>query len=176
MNTGQVLLVIIAFVFLSTVMLGFYQTTALGSGSIDYAQRGILLTTVATSYSEIIRGLAFDEHSDTAWIPFNQLNLFTPANKLGPDNVAEDTISNMNDVDDFNGLTFDKVIVGAGTTIRTTFHVSYVDPQDPTHIVTTQTLVKRVDMKTWQISPPVKSPTPGDTLQTQILVGYYHFN
>lgn len=157
-------------------MLGFYETTSLGSGSIDYAQRGILLTTVATSYSEIIRGLAYDEHSDTNWIPFNKLNLLTPAGLLGPESAAEDTIRFMNDIDDFNGQTFDKEMPGSGTTIRTTFVVSYVDPQDPTKIVMSQALVKRVDMTTWQVSPSVNSQTPGDTLHTQILIGYYHFN
>jgi hypothetical protein len=176
MNTGQVLLVIFAFVFLSTVMLNFNQTTALGMSSVDYAQRGILLNTVATSYAEIIRGLSYDEQSDTNWVPANQLTLFTPSNMLGPESAAEDSISSMNDVDDFNGQTFEKEITGTGKIFRSIFHVYYVNPQDPTQVMNTQTLVKRVDMDTWQISPPVSDPTPGDTLHSQILIGYYHFN
>lgn len=176
MNTGQVLLVIFAFVFLSTVMLNFNQTTALGIGSVDYAQRGILLNTVATSYSEIIRGLSYDENSDTNWVPANQLSLLTAANMLGPESVSEDTIRCMNDIDDFNGQTFDKEITGAGKIFRSTFRVQYVDPADPAQIMNTQTLAKRVEIDTWQISPPVLTPTPGDTLHSQFLIGYYHFN
>ncbi len=176
MNTGQVLLVIFAFVFLSTVMLNFNQTTAMGTNSVDYAQRGILLTTVSTSYSEIIRGLAYDENTDTSYVPADQLNLLTPASRLGSEKAIEDTIRWMNDVDDFNGKTFDKTIAGTQRTFRTTFKVYYVNSTDPSVYVASPTLVKRVDMKTWQISPVISTPMPGDTLNSYILVGYFHFN
>ena len=157
-------------------MLNFNLTTAMGTDSVDYAQRGILLTTVATSYSEIIRGLAYDENADTTYIPADQLSLLTPANRLGPEKAIEDTIRWMNDVDDFNGKTFDKTISGSERTFRTIFRVYYVNSQDPTQFMASPTLVKRVDMKTWQISPVLTNSTPGDTLQSQILIGYFHFN
>ncbi len=176
MNTGQTLLVIFAFVFLSTVMLNFNQTTAMGTSSVDYAQRGILLTTVATSYSEIIRGLAFDEMTDTSYVPANQLNLLTPASHLGPEKAAEDTIRYMNDVDDFNGKTFDKTIPGSQRTFRTTFRVYYVSASDPSAYAAAPTLVKRVDMRTWQVLPVLTTSMPGDTLDSHILIGYFHFN
>lgn len=176
MNTGQVLLVIFAFVFLSTVMLNFNQTTAMGTDSVDYAQRGILLTTVATSYAEIIRGLAYDEVTDTSYVPANQLSLLTPAAMLGSEKAIEDTIRFMNDVDDFNGKTFNKTIAGTQRTFRTTFRVYYVSSTDPSAYAASPTLLKRVDMRTWQISPAIATPMPGDTLDSHILVGYFHFN
>ena len=176
MNTGQVVFVIIAFIFLSTLMLNFNRTTAFGTGSVDYAQRGILLTTVSTSYGEIIRGLSFDENSDSNWVPSDQLNLLTAPNRLGPESAAEDSIRLMNDVDDFNGQTFDKAIPGTGKIFRSTFRVRYVDPQNPSTIAAHQTLVKQIEISTWQISPGVLTPMPGDTLHSQMLVGYFHFN
>jgi hypothetical protein len=175
MNTGQVILVIFAFIFLSTVTLNFNRTTAFGTDSLDYAQRGILLTTVATSYSEMIRGLSFDEKSDTSYIAPTQLSLLTSPSHLGPEKAAEDTLRWMNDVDDVNGKTFDKTIGGAGQTFRSTFRVYYVTTTNPNQISGVQTLMKRVDITTYQIAPPVVSPMPGDTLRTQMLVGYFHF-
>ena len=176
MSTGQVLLVIFAFVFLSIVTLNFNRTTAFGTDSIEYAQRGILLTTVPTSYEETIRGLSYDERSDSMWVGISQLSLLTPAGSLGPDRTEEDSLRWMNDVDDLNGRTFDKTITGTGRTFRSAFRVFYVNALNPDQISVGQTLLKRIEITTWQLSPPVLEPMPGDTLHSRMLVGYFHFH
>ena len=173
MSTGQTLLTIGAFVLLTTILQGTYNSLMNVGADISSGQDGILQTTIAASYSEIAYSLAFDQltaNSDTALISLSGLT-YPP----GPE-AGEDSLQNFNDFDDFNGFVDTKVAGGSGRRYKTRFTVSYVDSNNIGTTVTYRTNVKRLDMKTWRTFPPPMVEEILDTLTTSIVMGYFHFN
>jgi hypothetical protein len=176
MNTGQTIITILAFVFLTTIMVNFYGLVASTGDDIASGQDGILETTIATSYMELAQGLSYDEISDSSDIAIHNSSALTPLSNLGPDASSEDSIQNFNDFDDFNGLVADKQPGGTNRVYRTRFSVNYVDPADVENIVTSRSFVKRMDLKTWRIFPAAGVNERLDTLKTSLIMGYFHFD
>jgi len=176
MNTGQTIITIAAFVFLTTILLNFYGLVASTGNDIASGQDGILETTIATSYMELAQGLSFDAVTDSSDIAILNPTALTAAANLGPDGAAEDSIQNFDDFDDFNTLTVDKQPGGTNRIYRTNFSVYYVDPANVSNKTTTRTFVKRMDLKTWRISPVAGANEHLDTLKTSLIMGYFHFD
>jgi hypothetical protein len=174
MNTGQTIMTLGAFMLLTTILLNFYSVLSDTGDTIASGQDGILATTIATSYIEYAQGLAFDEVTDTSNVALGNPNALTYPAYLGPDGADEDSIQNFTDFDDFNGLTLEKDASGTNRRYRTTFQVHYVDPLNIENISSTRTFVKRMDVTTWRIFPPVSGRT--DTLRTSTVMGYFNFN
>jgi hypothetical protein len=176
MNTGQTILTIAAFVFVTTILLNFYGLVASTGDDIASGQDGILETTIATSYMELAQGLSFDEITDSSDIAIANPSALTAPSFLGPEIAAEDSIQNFNDFDDFNGLTVDKQPGGTNRMYRTKFTVRYVDPTNVSTFLSTRTFVKRMDLKTWRILPVAGANEQLDTLRTSLIMGYFHFD
>jgi len=174
MNTGQTIMTLGAFLLLTTVLLNFYSVLADTGETIASGQDGILATTISTSYIELAQGLAFDEVTDTSDIALANPSVLTSPGALGPEGSYEDSIQNFTDFDDFNGKTFEKDASGTNRRYRTTFTVHYVNPMNIENISTTRTFVKRMDLTTWRIFPPVNGRT--DTVRTSTVMGYFNFN
>jgi hypothetical protein len=173
MSTGQTLLTIGAFVLLTTILQGLYNSLINVGSDISNGQDGILETTIAASYTEIAYSLAFDQvtaNSDTALTTLNVLT-YPP----GPE-AGEDSLINFNDFDDFNRFVDTKTAGGSGRKYTTQFVVSYVDSNNIGNTVAYRTNVKRLDMKTWRTVPPPLRDEILDTLTTSIIMGYFHFN
>jgi hypothetical protein len=173
MSTGQTMLTIAAFVLLTTILQGLYNSLGNVGTDISSGQDGILSTTIATSYTEFANGLSFDQITDTS-----DVALSTPAvltYPCGPE-AGEDSLAVFNDFDDFNGYVHDKVAGGSGRKFRTTFSVCYVDSNDVGTSVGYRTYLKRLDMRTWRIAPPATGDELIDTLTTSIVMGYFRFN
>jgi hypothetical protein len=175
MSTGQTILTIGAFMFLTTILLNFYQVVASTGETIATGQDGILGTTIASSYMEIAQGLAFDEITDTSNIAIANPGALTSGLYLGTE-TGEDSLGLFDDFDDFNGLTLDKQAMGTNRVYRTQFFVSYVNPDNLLVTTTSRTFVKRMDMKTWRIFPVATSPIEIDTVRTSLVLGYFHFD
>ncbi len=175
MTTGQTILSIGAFMFLTTILLNFYRITAETGDSIASGQDGILATTIAASYAEIAQGKAFDEVTDTTNAALANPSALTSPTALGPE-PGEDSLAIFNDFDDFNGKTLDKQATGTNRRYRTLFTVSYVNPDNINQKSSVRTFVKRMDLKTWRISPPASSPSEIDTVRTFLVLGYFHFD
>ena len=173
MTTGQTMLTLAAFVFLSTVLMNFYRTLASTGDDISSGQDGILATTISTSYLEIAQGLSFDEITDTSFVA-------TPALLTAPASLrreaGEDSLHHFNDFDDFNGFTQDKDAGGTGRRYRSRFTVYYVDPVNVESKVMVKTFLKRMDIKTWRTIPAATSGSDLDTLNMSLVVGYFHFD
>jgi hypothetical protein len=167
MNTGQVLLSILAFVFLSTVMVNFHSLVADNTDQMTDSHDVIIATSISSSYLETAQAMNFDEKSiDT---PVNDPGGLTEPGKLGPD--KELNIAGFDDFDDFNGLDT-TVDAGAGNGVyRSVFQVCYVDPED-INTVASQTFLKRLDIKTWRADRPVTT----DTVCVFTTMGYFRFN
>jgi len=176
MNTGQTIVTIAAFVFLTTILINFYGLVASTGDDISSGQDGILETTIATSYMELAQGLSYDEVTDSSDIAILNPTALTATSNLGPDEAAEDSIQNFNDFDDFNGLTVDKQPGGTNRRYRTAFSVRYVNPDNLSSISASRTFVKRMDLKTWRIFPVVGQNERLDTLKTSLIMGYFHFD
>ncbi len=175
MNTGQTLLTIGAFMFLTTILLNFYRIVADTGQTIAVGQDGILATTIATSYMEIASGLAFDQVTDSSDIALANPSALTSPSLLRAE-AGEDSLALYNDIDDFNGKVFDRQATGTNRIYRTSFRVVYVDPNDVSAKSLVRTFVKRMDLKTWRIFPPASASTEIDTVQTSMVLGYFHFD
>jgi hypothetical protein len=175
MTTGQTILTIGAFMFLTTILLNFYQVVASTGDTIATGQDGILATTIASSYLEAAQGLAFDEITDTSTVAIANASALTSPTSLGHE-AGEDSLATFDDFDDFNGATFDKQAMGTNRVYRTMFSVRYVNPDNLLQVSTNRTFVKRLDLKTWRIYPPATSATDIDTVKTSLVLGYWHFD
>lgn len=175
MSTGQTLLTIGAFMFLTTILLNFYRVVADTGQTIAMGQDGILATTIATSYMEVASSLAFDAVTDTSNIALGNPSALTSPAYLCAE-AGEDSLPCFNDFDDFNGKVFDRQATGTNRIYRTMFRIRYVNPDDVSATSSVQTYVKRMDLKTWRIFPPASSPTEIDTVQTSLVLGYFHFD
>jgi hypothetical protein len=176
MSTGQTLLTLGAMALLSTVLLNFYRLSGASSDQIASGQDGILATTIATSYMEIAKGVAFDSVTDTSDIALYNPSVLTSPAALGPETADEDSIYDFNDFDDFDDFTAVKVAEGTGRTYTTKFKVNYVSAANVETISATRTFLKRLDLKTWRSFPPATSSAPVDTLRFSLVMGYFHFD
>lgn len=175
MTTGQTILTIGAFMFLTTILLNFYRVAAETGDSIATGQDGILATTIAATYAEVAHGLAFDEVTDTTNAALTNPMALTSPTALGTE-ALEDSLSRFNDFDDFNGKTSEKQATGTNRRYRTRFTVYYINPENINQKSLVQTYVKRMDMTTWRTFPPANSPTDIDTVRTFLVLGYFHFD
>ncbi len=178
MSTGQSILTIAAFVLLSTMLLTFYSVVSGTSDNLQSGQDGILATSIATSYMELAQGKAFDDVSDTSDAAILNPSALTDYNKLGPE-PADTSVALYNDFDDFNGLTLRKFVTpwpDTSKSFTTTFHVLYVNANNPEIPVYGRTFVKRMDLKTWRDKPPASHPGEIDTLRSSLVMGYFHFD
>jgi hypothetical protein len=175
MNTGQTLLTIGAFMFLTTIMLNFYRLVADTGDTIASGQDGILATTIATSYMELANGMAFDDVTDTSNVGLTSTIFLTAASSLGTE-AGEDSLDSFNDFDDFNHRDFVKQANGTNRSYKVHFDVYYVNPNNINQKSSVQTYVKRMDIKTWRIFPVATSATEIDTVRNSLVMGYFHFN
>jgi hypothetical protein len=173
MSMGQTLLTIGAFILLTTMLQGVYSSIGNIGASINGGQDGILTTTIATSYIEMANGLAFDQATDTSDVALSAPAALTYP--PGPE-AGETDLNSFNDFDDLNGFVDDKTAGGSSRQYRTRFTVSYVDSNDVSKSVTYKTYLKRLDLKTWRISPVPDPDEIIDTLRTSVVMGYFHFN
>jgi len=174
MGSGHTLLTLSAFMLLSSVMVNFYDLTANAGDAISSGQDGIFLSTLTTSYIEMAQGLAFDDITDTMHVGIANAFSLTSPTALGPE-WGEDSLSEFNDFDDFDGYSLDKEAGTSNRRYRTEFTVSYVDMTDLEKVMNSRTFVKRLDMKTWRTFP-ASGEAGVDTLRASFVMGYFHFD
>ena len=178
MSTSNTFLTLVAFILLSTIMVGFYRNLARSGDTVVDSQSGIAELTLATTYMELAQGLAFDEATVDSFFTMAQLAALTAPSNLGPDNPppsgepTEVGFGTIDDIDDLNNYAItDTSFRGTSGIYRTQFSVKYVDPTNISSTSATRTFVKRVDMSIWRISPASR-----DTLKHSIIMGYFHFD
>jgi hypothetical protein len=175
MNTGQTMLTLGAFIFLTTILMNFYGLVGQTGDTIKSGQDGILATTIASSYMEIAQGLAFDQITDTSDIALHDPTALTSTGTLGSE-LGEDSLNQFNDFDDFNGHEFEKQAIGSECRYRTRFTVYYVNPDNLDQLVASRTFTKRMDLWTWRVFPAPLGEDQADTVRTSVVLGYFHFD
>jgi hypothetical protein len=167
MNTGQVMLSIFAFAFLATVLVNFQSLVADNSDQMTDSHDIIIATSISSSYLETAQSMNFDEKTIDS--PVDDPGGLTDPGKLGPE--GELTIDGFDDFDDFNDFSITADAGGGNGVYQSEFQVCYVDPED-INTVTSQTFLKRLDIKTWRIDRPVTF----DTVRVFTTMGYFRFN
>jgi len=175
MVSNNMLLSIGAFIILTTILNNIYGILGSTGDNVAEAQDMILANTIAASYLEIAQGLAFDHVTDTSDVAIGNAMALTGAAQLGPEGSDEDSIGGFTDIDDFNGMTFECTATGSDKRFMTEFKVSYVEPDNVDAISTSQTFVKRLDLKVWRSYPPTGGAAT-DTLRMSHVMGYFHFD
>lgn len=183
MSTGQTLLTLGAFILLSTILVTFYRLLAESGQTMDRSQASITAVSLATTYTQLAQGLSFDEATIDSFLTTSQVGHLTPVNGMGPDNQLgpdlppnaslprENQIGNFDDFDDFNNaVVVDSTLGGTLGRYATRFRVYYVNPTNVNTAATSQTFVKRMDMRIWRTFPP-----SADTLQFSLIYGYFQF-
>ncbi len=177
MNTGHMIQTILAMALLTTMLTNFYRIVGNTGDDIARGQEDILQTAIATSWTEMAQGLAFDNVTDTSDVAFQNSGALTPASMLGIESGETATCdSTFNDFDDFNGATLQRAAGSTGKVFTTHFTVSYVDTSNVNLVVNYRTFVKRMDMVTWRSTPPPGQNERIDTLHTSIVYSYFNFN
>ncbi|HCV43624.1 MAG TPA: hypothetical protein DGH68_09080 [Bacteroidetes bacterium] len=176
MSAGHTLITIFAMMLLTTILLNFYKLLNANGDVVYSGQDGIMMSTLATSCMEVASGLAFDDVTDTSTIAYKDPTKLTLTSKLGTENVDEDSLYDYNDFDDFNGPTFngttmEQKVNGSNRKYKISFRVRYVRPENIDIVSSTQTFVKRLDVKVWRTFPLGKT----DTLRLSTVKGYYTF-
>ena len=177
MSAGHTLMTIFAMMLLTTILLNFYKLLNANGDVVNSGQDGILMSTLATSYAELASGLSFDSVTDTSTIAYKDATKLTPSSKLGTEDPSEVDVFDYNDFDDFNGPTYsgttiDQQANGTNRTYRLSFKVQYVKPENIQISSSTQTFVKRLDIKVWRIFPRGQT----DTLKVSTVKGYFAFS
>lgn len=184
MSTGQTLLTICAFVLLSNILITFYRLLAESGQTVDGSQSAITMVSLATSFTQYIQGLRFDELTiDSLITEPSYLTLPLSLgldNQYGRDYPNDITIPRENqnqpryfdDVDDFHGKTIRDTTLGGTLGIYAArFRVSYVNPDNAGQISATQTFVKRVDVMIWR-----EDLASADTVYYSAVIGYWMFS
>jgi hypothetical protein len=174
MSTGHTIITIAAFILLSSLIVNFYDLSGSAGDSIMSGQDGIFLTSITTSFIEMAQGMAYDNITDTMHVGLASVGTLTAPNSLGPE-AGEDSLHKFNDFDDFDGFSIEREAGTSGRRYRTTFVVSYVNPDDIEQVSTSRTFIKRLDMKTWRTYPPANGEMI-DTLRSGFVMGYFHFD
>jgi len=139
---GQSMLVLGAFVLLTTLALSVHRAILQNQDAADEAQYGIPAMALAQSIIEEASAKAFDEEV-TGTPPPNLPDGFTQPSELGPE--AGESYPNFDDVDDYDGLSVqDTTSVGATYTITASAY--YVEVSAPDSAVSYPTFFKRLDV------------------------------
>jgi hypothetical protein len=178
MSTYQTLYTLVAFIMLSIFLGSFYNILARNTDGVSSAQAGISELTLATTYEEYANQLSFDEFTIDSMVTNAQASLLTTPAHLGPDNPpptgepTENSLKTFDDLDDLKGYSLiDTSFVGSAGTFKVLFDVNYVSPTNIDQVSNTQTFVKRLDVRVVRTNPVSK-----DTLQSSIIMGYFHFD
>ncbi len=163
MNTGQMLLTMLAMILLATLILRVNNNFATNSSAIYNSKFVILGTSIASTMLEEISDYAFDEFSVAAAV--DTTTALTVPSKLGPD--SGEVYPFFNDIDDFNGFTKTDSTIHS-TLFKVFCSVNYVYPTTPDIISSTRTWTKK-------ISVIVTSPSMTDTVRLSTLYSYWAF-
>lgn len=163
MNTGQVMLTMVAIVLLALVILRVTNNFLSTGDVLMDTKFGVLAVSLATSLIEEASSKAFDNKTDTNHVD-NVLSL-TSATSLGKE--TGEVYPNFNDFDDFNNLNkTDSSMPSAVFNIRAVVH--YVAPTNPNLPLTTTSWHKRIVVT-------VTSKSMDDTVRLSSIFSYWYF-
>ena len=153
MSGSQILLTILGLALFSFLALNVNKVVLNSSSQTDASEYIATATTIGQSVINMVSSKSFDQN--TIGNPaYTNNNMFTPANKLGPENG--ETPAKYNDIDDYNNYADADTTPRAGI-FNILVRVNYVDDNNPNTILSTTSRTKRIQVA-------VKSPFMKDTL------------
>ena len=174
MNTGQMMLTIVAMFLLSMVILTTNRGFLTTSTTMTESRYDILGVSLATSIIEDATGLAFDENTKSAAI--TSTSSLTASSSLGLDGSENrnrpDLFDDFDDYDCYKTNPKLDTLVVQGTTQKMIFNsycsVDYVVQDNPNTITTSKTYFKK-------ISVSVFAPGMNDTVKMSSVYSYWYF-
>ncbi|MDR3665759.1 MAG: hypothetical protein P4L35_02840 [Ignavibacteriaceae bacterium] len=163
MSAGQQLLVLGAIVLLSIFILRVYTTENSTTKNVITNSAIIKATGIAQTMLEQIQTEAFDSATVTKAV--SSPAALTPVARLGKD-PGENTITQFNDVDDYNNYNETDVI--SNDTFKVNVKVSYSTKMNPDVPSAVPTFSKRVDVSVYN-----KYLNLIDTLKLSKIISYY---
>jgi len=163
MNTGQMLLTIVAIVLLGLTVITVNSTFSQHGMVLEKTEVGVYATSLATSLIQEATGRAFDEKTvDTV---ANSSTDFTLPASLGPE--SGEVYPTFDDFDDYNGLV--RTVDVQGTDVFTVWStVSYVQDDHPDLSSMNRTYHKRIDIA-------VAGSLSADTIRMSSIFSYWSF-
>ena len=170
MTTGQTMMVIFAFVVLTTILLSFNSRSVDIRNDMLRNQDRIVATSIAKSYTETAQGLEFDEVtmvSDTT--------LRTPAALTSPALLGKEAVdvTGMDDFDDLNNFASEEYVDDSTKIFDVECKVSYVDPERVDQKVNYRTFVKRLDVKVYRSDAGAPADVEADTIRMFSTSAYF---
>ncbi len=163
MNTGQVMLTMVAIVLLALVILRVTNNFLTTGDVLMDTKFGVLAVSLATSLIEEANSKAFDTKTDTNHVD-NVLSL-TGATSLGKE--TGEVYPDFNDFDDFDKFTkVDSSMPSAVFNIKAEVH--YISPTNPDLPLTTTSWHKRIKVT-------VTSKSMADTVRLSSIFSYWYF-
>ena len=170
MTTGQTMMVIFAFVVLTSVLLSFNSRSVDIRNDMIRNQDRIVGTSIAKSYLEMAQGLEFDEvtmKSDTT--------LRTPSALTAPGALGKEPVDStgMDDIDDLHRFASEEFVDDSTKIFDVECSVCYVDPERVDHMVAYRTFVKRLDVKVYRSDAGLSEDVPADTIRMFSTSAYF---
>jgi hypothetical protein len=150
MTGNQMMLSIVAMIFLSMLILNVHSSTS-DKLIILYSNESVIEATgIVQAIFEEIQTKAFDEATTTTAV--KERDLFTPVLSLGKES-GEVVYSDFDDIDDYNNYTLTDTANVMGT-FSLAVLVHYVEETAPYDTTNTRTYMKRVDISINNASLP----------------------
>jgi hypothetical protein len=174
MNTGQMMITILAMFLLSMIILTTNRGFLMTNTTMIDSRYDILSVSLATSILEDATSVAFDEK--TAGAAVTATSSLTAVSSLGIDGAESSTRPDLfDDCDDYNCYKTNPkldTLVLQGTTqkiiLNSYCRVDYVDGNSPNTVSTTQTYHKKISVR-------VISPGMTDTVKLSTIYSYWYF-
>jgi hypothetical protein len=161
-NSGQMLLVLGAVILFSLILLGINGSVLYSDKSMTTSKVELNAMAIAQKYMSEAATKKFDQAVyNPSLQPPIWPSLFTAPGLLGPE--SGEIYPNFNDVDDYNGLSIVDSTSMPSVRFTITGSVTYVNDNNPSQPVNTQTHVKKVRItvsSTFLVNPANKQPQP----------------
>ena len=166
MNTGQIMITLLALILLSLLTLRVNSSQLSTQDIMQNAKFGVLAVSVASAIMEEASEKAFDEKSVNNFI--DKTNKFTKDKDFGTESGENaDSSNTFDDFDDFDGYSIiDSTMPSA--VFNVSCIVNYVDPDKTGFITNNSTWHKQLIIK-------ITSPSMADTIQMTKIFSYWKF-
>ncbi len=165
MGSSQTLLVLAALTILGLISISANKTMLSSSTIVLNSEAVITGTAVGQAEIEQILLKRFDQNLPPPYST-DSVNVLTSPSDLGPD-AGETSVSDFNDIDDYNGYV-DSVYTPRFGYYKRTCSVYYVTASSPDVNAETQTFIKRIDITVY--NPYIG--TPNHEIELSRLVSY----
>ena len=187
MNSGQVMLTVMAMFLLGTIILSTNRSVLSNEQTVMDSEFGVAAISLATSLVEEAQGKDFDEAATDSGVTSTSLltttaNLGKDANEYYRYSGSDTTKGDFDDLDDFNNFSVEfvndttKPLVAQYRGESKGFRADYLVKSKVEYVSVTTTSITPTTTRTWhkRLTITVTSPTSRDTLVFPTVISYWN--